>query len=220
MIKTIASCFFLMSSFLGMTQLDIETEKKENPDSKNGLYVKKGQMKLNVIECYDFDDMMVAFDLYDNYFAFDGIKIEIGIAHKDEQYEERYSDYYSKAEIAKFAGKEYAYFPVVEMVSGEEKSYFWSTNRYRLNRVAMQQTSKKKNVENSELRIHIKGGTITGQRTVHERQADGSVISRSEDVWSWTELDLFKVAMKNRKKILPVSLGLKTKPDGDGNCYK
>ena len=80
--KKIITIIALMGTIVPVcfSQLEVENPKQSvKPDSTSnqGFYVNEGKLKLTQLECYNFDNLIVAFNIDESYFKYDEISIEI-----------------------------------------------------------------------------------------------------------------------------------------------
>ena len=72
-------------------QIQVAKPVSENNDSPTqGFFVKGGSEKLTALECYNFKDLIVSFDLKDEYFGYDQVTIKLCVSGK---YDETFFKY-------------------------------------------------------------------------------------------------------------------------------
>lgn len=228
---TYAFFAFIILSFSSFAQITVEDDN--NIESKTqGFFVKNGAQKIDALECYDFKNLILAFDLKPEYFTYDEIFITLTITNNqrnamgvviDEQFFLKINkDIFN----IQFAGKDYAYFKIFASDDLKEKSEFeyrYSSVIYSLTRSKLQYTTNKKALTDSKMIAEISFGRITGFRTVSETLSDGRVVSNNVNTWEWKPEIEFSIDLKNRIFINPVkafSEGVPEEPLITGKCYE
>jgi hypothetical protein len=225
-----------MLSLLTVTsfaQIEVDEPSKENKDSKTqGFFVNGGKQKLDAIECYNFKDLIVSFDIKKEHFVCDQLSIEFEIGNENKNDTYRYvvdQDEFSSL----FEGKEYAYFKVFSSEDMEEESRWYTTHyspnsdvaptHYKLTRSRLQHTKSKKHLENSTITVKIYCGKITGEKEVSKALSDGRVVTNKYKTWKWEDSSTFSIPLKNRIFINIAKfklLGYPKKPVENGACYE
>lgn len=214
-------CFGMMSLLLALNsiaQIEMKTKKDEvKVDSTQGFFVKNGSMKLSTLECYDFDNLIIAFNIDESFFDYDLIKVELGwgIDGNMDMYKTAQID---KVEFAKrFTKKDkYAYFSIFKTNDPEEVSNWDFTKAH------LQYTPSNASLNDSKLIAWVSGVKRTTKK-VYRTASDGSVVETNEPAWETpVRLHDLSLPMKNRIKANPIGykIGKVPKLQTTGNCYQ
>ncbi len=201
------------------SQLEVQNPKAETkPDSlsNQGFYVNEGKLKLTQLECYNFGDMIVVFDIKPEYFSYDYIYIDLYSGETSNGYDIHGQIVYSKEDFFKGnGGKDYAYYYVFYTKDLAEKS------RFEFTRANLEYAIGLLSVKGVNLRAVLTGSIVKGTKTVYSTTGSGDVVAREKEVESYTKLEEFSIPMLNRKKAAPIKFGTKQDlPTVTGDCYK
>ena len=224
---------FSLIALSSLAQIDIDEPVNENNKSKTqGFFVKEGKQKIEELECYNFKDLILSFDLKKEHFACDRLCIELEVGNKIKNVSYKY--YIDQDEFsALFEGKDYAYFKVFSSNDMKEKSEWvfkktymnsdYPPSYYNLTRSRLQHCRSKKNLNDSKIMVKISCGKITGENAVSEARSDGRVVTRKYNTWKWFDSSVFSIDLKNRVFINIAKfkvLGYPSKPVVNGDCYQ
>lgn len=199
---------FLLISFAGFSQISIENTTKAESNTQ-GFFVKNGTQKLSSLDCYNFKDMYISFDIDPSFFAYDRVTVTLFRSYKGAPgFTFSYS--FTKEEFArKFKGKKYAYLDLFTEEGMDSKSVMG------FRRVELQMVGSKKETENSTLGSEIFGGTKTGEV---ETNFVNNEIVRKDKYRDEKIGKINPIPMTNLFK--EPSWGAYPKmPKGDGDCY-
>lgn len=195
--------FFSLFSAL-QAQIEIDEEKDDNESTTQGFFVKKGQMRIEALECYDFEDLIISFNIKKEHFACDRISIVLQLGNPEKKNSIKEYIYTVDREDFKvlFEDKDYAYFKIFSSPDLDEKSdWKWKdeyNRRIPLQRIDLQYALKKPEVETFKIVALIRCGNIKGVKTVHETKSDGSIVSRDIENWDWSTSTALELDLKNR----------------------
>lgn len=198
--KMYMGVFSLLLAFSAASQIAV---KEAKADTTEGLFVKNGTVKLTSMDCYNFDDLMVAFNLNATHFEYDMIEIKFRCGEKyDGDFVKSY--HYTKSDFLKLFNETdaYAYFQVFKEADMKEKSQ-WGFTRQDL-----YYTDTKSKAENSILQVTVIGHNY--------------VMSNGEEWRSSVQLNDFSIPMKGRMKISWFAFNYGKYPEEtiSGDCYE
>ncbi len=214
---TVISVLFALNTF---SQITIKETAVVKSDSTQGFFVKGGTLKLDKLECYNFGDLIVAFNIDKSFFDFDVIEITLTWGSKsDNEYNQMVR--LKRAEFAKLVTPKdkYVYFNIFTTTDLKEVSKVFPYCK----RTYMQYAGSKNLANDSRLAASVKGYNLTGTETVYETQSDGKVIAREKEVWTEAEvLVSFNIPMLNRIKLSGSAYMFgkyPEEPQVTGDCY-
>lgn len=203
----------IILSYPSFAQLNIQEEKKES--KTQGFFVNNGSIKLDDLECYNFKDLIVSFDIQEFMWEADYIYVYLKYGRPESNGQTdalaTYSYRITNTDFNRlFKDKEYAYFKVFSTDDMSEKSELFGG----LRRGALQNTTLKKNVDASILqaKVHV---SVTIGKKIDEY---GNVYNR----YRWDEAANFSIDLKNRKRIPRTYMFNDDKAyavDTSGDCY-
>ena len=215
---TLISALFALNTF---SQITIKETAVAKSDSTQGFFVKGGTLKLDKLECYNFGDLIVAFNIDKSFFDFDVIEITLTWGSKsDNEYNQMVR--LKRSEFAKLVTPEdkYVYFNIFTTSDLKEVSKIFPYCK----RTYMQHAESKKLADDSRLAASISGYNRTGTKTVYETQSDGKVIATDKEVWTEAKiLGSFNIPMLNRIKVGAAAFMFGKWPEEPvvtGDCYK
>lgn len=205
-----------------LTQIQVNTTQQDALEDSNtqGFFTNQGQTKIDVIDCYAFNDLYVSIDLNQAILSYDEIDVSLGIGRPGEG-KLWYSKRYTKEEFRELcAGKDYAAITVFNSSDLEEKSQFLSTaDRKGLTRSRMQFTGYKNELNNSVFVCRLYFRKITGTEYLTETLTDGSTYTSPQNTYEHLNGPEFQIQLKNRiKKFLLAPLP--SIPEGSNNCME
>jgi len=202
----------------GQIELNEDPTKRPDTSSTQGFFMNKGATQIKSLECYDFKDMIVAFDIDESYFDYDYIQIDID---KGDPYIDKYGDVrYTQEEFRRLAaGKDYIYVTVFSKEDLKEQSRFGFDRaelEFNYHGIIPRKMEK-------TLNATISGWDITDTKIVYTTKSDGSVEANDVDTEESTILAKFKIDLLNGKgKFVAPLIGgffLRRLPTTSGNCY-
>lgn len=202
----------MLAATLGYSQIDMGNKTKPE-SSTQGIFVKNGTMKLTSLDCYDFDDMAIAFDIDDSFFTYDVIQVQLakgknGEANQDNIY--RYN--FTKEEFArKFKGKKYAFLNLFPEQGLDKPSVMGFT------RARLQLVYSKKDKETTVIYVRISGGTKTGVTSNYDNYSNRVVY---KDTYTYDKLTSLAPVPMHNAFVARAFLSDPTMPTATGNCYK
>ena len=139
----------MLFSITAFSQIDMG--KTSKPDSKTqGLFAKGGTLKLASLDCYNFKDLVIAFDIDDSFFSYDRITVTLKRAQSENESNFTYAYSFTKADFARrFKGKKYAFLSLFPEEALDSKSVM------DFRRVTLQMVGSKKEMENSKMFIVV-----------------------------------------------------------------
>jgi len=200
---------FLFISAIGASQIKMESTSKPESNTQ-GLFVKGGTQKITSLECYNFKDLVIAFDIDDSFFGYDQIVVGLVESTADvDKSQNGYSYTFTKEDFARrFKGKKYAYLNLFPDANLESKSVM------NFERADLQYVMTKKEIETTKLFITVYGGMKTGEvQVIYENNRE----VRKE-----------KYSEEKLTKLLPITLHNLLKYHGsggtptlkiEGDCY-
>lgn len=187
------------------SQIQVQSTKKPE-SSTQGLFVKNGTQKLSSIDCYNFTDLLISFDIDEKFFSYDVVLIQL---FKSTSYNEGgfpFNFTFTKEEFArKFKGKKYAYLSLFPDPALDSKSVMG------FYRTELQCAPSRKAMDISSVFVDVMGGTRTGER--ESKIVNGEL--RFRDVYNYDILAQISVPLHNMIRTGNVT----KKPKGDGDCY-
>jgi len=195
----------------GMAFSQIQVESKIKGDSNTqGIFVKDGTQKLSSLDCYNFKDLIVSFDIDPSFFNYDQILVVLsrGTSQGDGFH---YTYSFTREDFSRrFKGKKYAYLSLFPEEGLDKKSVM------NFRRVELQMVGSKKEMETSMLFVVIEGGMKTGETETVFR---GDQIIKN-DKYKYERLTaLSPIPMHNLFKE-PSWGQYPTMPKGEGACYE
>lgn len=210
-----------MSSF---AQIEIDEPANDDTESTTqGFFVKGGKQKIRALECYNFKDLIVSFDLKKEHFLCNYLLIELMVGN--ERKNTIYTYLIDQGDFSElFKGKKYAYFKVFSSDDMEEKSdWVYVTNArdntpsafHPLTRSDLQYTTNKKSL--NDTKISVKVSRIKTEIKVTLRNA----------YWNWTDKweevnKIFSIELKNRIHVKAAKYymsGFPKTPVSNGECF-
>jgi|GEM_PF-6972272 len=208
-------------SFSAFSQIEVKSSSAVDTtqSSTQGFFLNKGATKITSLECYNFSDLIVSFDIKKEYFEYDKIQI---LVHVGEPYS--ISSYagriFTQEEFAReFTGKKYGYIDIFSTTNMKEKSQYFEMNRADLEFEAGGQRYPLE----TKLKAIIIGYDIVDTKVVYKTKSDGSVEAVNENTVKPTRLTEFGIDLLNRKRAFRIPLlgGFPpSKPTEEGDCHK
>jgi hypothetical protein len=214
---TVISALFALNTF---SQITLKETAAAKSDSTQGFFLKGGTLKLDTLECYNFGEMLVAFNIDKSYFEYDEIAVVVSWG-LDKDIELGGTKKFKKAEFAKLfiPQDRYAYVQVFKTENQKENS-----ENFDFTRSQMRYTGSKIFASDCKLYLKILARNITGIETTYETRTDGKVVAKEKEVWSLYEtLNIIDIPMLNRIKVNGMAYAyhkFPTETEVPADCYK
>lgn len=208
------------SSVTAQINVDEKIEVKES--TTQGFFVKNGQQKISALDCYSFDDLILSFDLREEHFTCDQIRIDLIVGDKESKYE--YSYFIDGDNLKDLVKRDdYAFVKVFSSKDLTEKSVWENPTTKHLRRSHLQYTNSKSNLDDSKLSVKIYTRKKTRLIPKGTSTPDGSFYNSDIQLWTeWTSPIEFSIGLKNRIFIKYATFfikGFPKEPVVTENCF-
>lgn len=197
-IKIAFALIGLVLTLKGFSQINVELPR-QSADSTEGFFVKAGKQKLASLECYNFDNLTLAFNVDPSYFQYEKIIIQLEV--KSGQFNEYAKRVFisGKEFNRRFSkGSTYVYFTIFSTANMKEES------EWEITRAELEYASTLFLVKNARLVATIYGVTRIGDPEL--------------DSWNYQPLKEVSIELLNRKK--PGFMkSAPAEPANTGSCY-
>ena len=186
---TILVLTFCACMFLGFSP--------SSSDGNEGFYLNRGKDKIESLDCYSFDDLMVKFPILPEMMGYDKVYLEICKNSGNVKcIDQCFITYSGSVFTAKYQNKSIG--ELTFFRKGEQRNCLDSDPNGSLNRYSLKNTVRKKSLTDATLQLRIKGYTITGysEEISGNRIIQKPIYSRPTLIYEGEELPL-----TNRVKI-------------------